>query len=78
MMYRKGHSKTWERRWLFSGMLRREDWCKFTDVSEVLAASMIRVSAPTIDTTFIFTAVTASGLNTRAVAAVRFEITEQV
>jgi hypothetical protein len=29
-------------RWLFSGMLRRVVWEKFTDVSEVLAESIIR------------------------------------
>jgi hypothetical protein len=29
-------------RWLSSGLLRRVVWCKFTDVSEVLAASFIK------------------------------------
>jgi hypothetical protein len=28
--------------WLFSGMLRRVVWWKFTDVSEILAASIIK------------------------------------
>jgi hypothetical protein len=30
-------------RWMSSGLLRRAVWQKFTDVSEVLAASIIRV-----------------------------------
>jgi hypothetical protein len=35
-------SRWWVRRWLSSGMLRYIVWWKFTDVSEVLAASIIR------------------------------------
>jgi hypothetical protein len=32
-------------RWLYSGLLRRVFWQKFTDVSEVLPASIIRAIA---------------------------------
>jgi hypothetical protein len=36
------HIEVLSRRWLSSGLLRRVVWKKFTDVAEVLAASVIR------------------------------------
>jgi hypothetical protein len=35
-----------ERRWLFCELLLRVIWWKFTDVSEVLSASIIRHGSP--------------------------------
>jgi hypothetical protein len=37
---KKEHKKNETRRWLSSGLLHREVWQKFTDVSEVLSASL--------------------------------------